>query len=193
LRANADPPKNRTMADKPGDGARYRVAGFWWRATAAAVDGLVLLPLMLLFAGVTATVGGGTIPRLGELGLGYLVNLALNGGAVGPAALVMATIVGALYFFIFHAMRGQTPGKRLLGLRVIDAWGERPTWARALVRTGGYALSALLFSLGFLWIGFDREKRGLHDWLAGTYVVVTPRAAAAPAVPAPPPMAESTP
>jgi uncharacterized RDD family membrane protein YckC len=26
-------------------------------------------------------------------------------------------------------------------------------------------------ALGFLWIGFDREKRGLHDWLADTYVV----------------------
>jgi uncharacterized RDD family membrane protein YckC len=25
--------------------------------------------------------------------------------------------------------------------------------------------------LGFLWIGFDSEKRGLHDWIAGTYVV----------------------
>ena len=25
--------------------------------------------------------------------------------------------------------------------------------------------------LGFLWIAFDSEKRGLHDWLSGTYVV----------------------
>jgi len=23
-----------------------------------------------------------------------------------------------------------------------------------------------------LWIGFDREKRALHDWVAGTYVVL---------------------
>jgi uncharacterized RDD family membrane protein YckC len=25
--------------------------------------------------------------------------------------------------------------------------------------------------LGFLWVGFDSEKRGLHDWIAGTYVI----------------------
>ena len=43
--------------------------------------------------------------------------------------------------------------------------------ARTLLRTSGYVLSAVLFSLGFLWIGFDREKRGLHDWIAGTYVI----------------------
>ena len=31
--------------------------------------------------------------------------------------------------------------------------------------------AAATLGLGFAWIGFDREKRGLHDWLAGTYVV----------------------
>jgi uncharacterized RDD family membrane protein YckC len=25
--------------------------------------------------------------------------------------------------------------------------------------------------LGFFWVGFDSEKRGLHDWIAGTYVI----------------------
>ena len=54
---------------------------------------------------------------------------------------------------------------------VIDAYGERPSMARALVRT--LALTAVVGAAGarLLWIGFDREKRGLHDWLADTYVV----------------------
>jgi uncharacterized RDD family membrane protein YckC len=107
------------------------------------------------------------------------MNMALAGGAAGPAALAMGAAVAGLYFFIFHALRGQTPGKRLLGVKVIDAWGERPSLGRAALRTVGYAASALLCSIGFLWIGFDREKRGLHDWLAGTYVVAAPRAARA--------------
>jgi len=154
------------------EGARYRVAGFWRRALAGAVDALALVPLTLLFGGVALMAGGRPLPRPSELGLGYAVDLALSGGASGAAALLMAAIVVALYFFIFHALRGQTPGKRLLGLRVIDAWGERPSVLRALLRTIAYLPSALLFSLGFLWIGFDREKRGLHDWLAGTYVIV---------------------
>ena len=72
------------------------------------------------------------------------------------------------------ATRGQTPGKQLLGLIVIDAYGERPSLLKTLLRTVGYAVSVLPFSLGFLWIGFDREKRALHDWLAGTYVVLAP-------------------
>ena len=85
---------------------------------------------------------------------------------------MLCGILLLLYFFIFHAFRGQTPGKRLLGVAVIDVYGERPSLARTLLRTSGYVLSAVLFSLGFLWIGFDREKRALHDWLAGTYVVL---------------------
>ncbi|MSP63626.1 MAG: RDD family protein [Myxococcales bacterium] len=156
---------------EPATGERYRVAGFWRRAVATGVDGLVLLPVLLLATSAIAAVGGHPLPRAGELGLGYVVNLALNGGAVGPAALGMDALVIGLYSFIFHALRGQTPGKRLLRLRVIDPFGVRPSPGRALLRTAGSLLSLLGCSLGFLWVGFDREKRGLHDWLAGTYVV----------------------
>jgi uncharacterized RDD family membrane protein YckC len=157
------------------EGARFRVAGFWRRALAGGVDALLLVPLVLLFGGATVAAGGHALPRASELGLGYAVDLALSGGAAGLAALLMAAIVVALYFFIFHWLRGQTPGKRLCGLRVIDAWGERPTAARALLRTAAVVPSVALFSLGLVWIGFDREKRGLHDWIAGTYVVLARR------------------
>ena len=51
------------------------------------------------------------------------------------------------------------------------AIGERPSIVRSLVRTPAYLPSLVLLALGLLWIGFDREKRGLHDWLADTYVV----------------------
>ena len=96
----------------------------------------------------------------------------LDGNLAGEALLVLGTIITLLYFFIFHATRGQTPGKQALGLLVVDVYGEKPGLAKSLFRTVGYALSALPFSLGLLWIGFDREKRALHDWVAGTYVVL---------------------
>jgi uncharacterized RDD family membrane protein YckC len=86
--------------------------------------------------------------------------------------LSLLAILGFLYFFIFHAVRGQTPGKRLMHARVVDGFGERPSLGRAFLRTLGYLPSALLLLLGFLWIGFDREKRGLHDRLADTYVIL---------------------
>ncbi len=48
-----------------------------------------------------------------------------------------------------------------------------PVW-RAAVRAVGYLVALATGGLGFLWVGFDREKRGLHDWLAGTYVIKSP-------------------
>lgn len=150
---------------------RYRVAGLFRRAAATAVDLLILLPVLLLSGSALALLFDRPLPHLRELGPDLIVSTLVEGSALGEAVLALSVIVLLLYFFIFHAIRGQTPGKRLFGVMVIDPFGERPGLARTLLRTTGSVLSALLFSLGFLWIGFDKEKRALHDWLAGTYVV----------------------
>jgi uncharacterized RDD family membrane protein YckC len=165
---DTQPTSAATIPDPP----RYQAAGFWRRAAAAAVDFLVLCPVFALLGAVVALIFGRPLPRLRELGPDLLVSVLVDGNLLGEALLLLSAILLLLYFFIFHALRGQTPGKRLLGLAVIDVYGERPGMARTLLRTSGYVLSAVLFSLGFLWIGFDREKRALHDWLAGTYVVL---------------------
>ena len=57
---------------------------------------------------------------------------------------------------------------------VIDVYGDPPTYLRAGLRTAGNLVSIGTLFLGFLWIGFDAEKRGLHDWIAGTYVIRAP-------------------
>lgn len=150
---------------------RFRVAGFWRRGLAVLVDLLILTPVLLAAGAVLAFLFDRPLPRFAELGPDLIVSTVVEGSALGEAVLALSAILVLLYFFIFHAIRGQTPGKRLLGVMVIDTFGERPGLARTLLRTTGSVLSALLFSLGFLWIGFDREKRALHDWLAGTYVV----------------------
>jgi uncharacterized RDD family membrane protein YckC len=161
------------MATPPDDEeVRVRVAGLLRRGVATAIDALVVAPFALAAGALVAVAGGLALPRAGELGLAYAVNLALAGGAIGPAILALAALVVALYFFVFHALRGQTPGGLVLKLRVIDAWGLAPSPLRALARTLAGLLSLVAFGLGFLWIGFDREKRGLHDWLAGTWVVL---------------------
>lgn len=152
-------------------GASVRVAGFWRRAAAGLVDGIILIVLFVVLDVLAALVLRHPLPKLKQLGPDYLIDIAVNGDALAVVGLVLLGLLGFLYFFIFHALRGQTPGKQLLGLRVIDGFGERPAWWRAFVRTLAYVPSALLLSLGFLWIGFDREKRGLHDWLADTYVI----------------------
>ena len=157
------------------DGAPLLVAGFWRRAAASVVDAMLLVPLVLVFAGATSAIAGGNFPRWGEIGFGYMVHLALDGGPAGWAALVTGAVIVVLYMLIFVSAGGQTPGKRVLGLKVIDLYGETPSVPRALLRVVGQVLSMAVFSLGWLWIGFSREKRGLHDLIAGTYVVLTRR------------------
>jgi uncharacterized RDD family membrane protein YckC len=152
----------------------YRAGGFFRRLAAATVDFLILAPVLALLGVLLCLALGQPVPRLGELSPDLLLVALLDGNTAGEALLLLGAIVSLLYVVLFHATRGQTPGKQLLGLRVVDIYGERPSLAKTLLRTFGYVLSVLPFSLGFLWIGFDREKRALHDWLAGTYVVLAP-------------------
>jgi uncharacterized RDD family membrane protein YckC len=60
---------------------------------------------------------------------------------------------------------------RAVKIRIIDLYGDEPSTRRALLRTVGYLAGFATLGLGFLWVGFDAERRGLHDWLSGTYVV----------------------
>jgi uncharacterized RDD family membrane protein YckC len=150
---------------------RVRVAGFWRRLAAGVVDVLVLTSVFTILATLVALVLRHPLPRVGQLGPDYVVDVAVNGGVLAEAGLAMLGILSFLYFFLFVALRGQTFGKHLMRLKVIDAYGERPSIGRALVRTIAYVPSLVLLGLGFLWIAFDREKRGLHDWIADTYVV----------------------
>ena len=148
-----------------------RVAGFWRRAVAGAIDVFVLCAVFLVLdVGVQLALGH-SLPRLSQLGPDYIVDVAINGDALAEIGLLLLAILGFLYFFLFQALRGQTPGQALLNIRVVDGFGEPPSFSRALVRTLAIAPSWLLFALGVLWIAFDREKRALHDRLADTYVI----------------------
>ena len=80
-------------------------------------------------------------------------------------------VLGYHVFFLIFA--GQTPGKALMGLRVVPLKGGKLTWWQALVRVLGYFPSALLVWLGFVWILVDDRRQGWHDKLAGTCVIYT--------------------
>ncbi len=148
-----------------------RVAGFWRRALAGVVDGVILVVVFAILDVAVSLILRQPLPRLSQLGPDYLLDVALSGDALALVGLSVLGILGFLYFFIFHAARGQTPGKRLLRMRVVDGYGERPSLWRAFLRTLGYLPSTFFLLLGFVWIGFDREKRALHDRLADTYVI----------------------
>jgi len=83
----------------------------------------------------------------------------------------LGTVIVAIYYAFFWSAAGRTPGKAFMGLRVVTIDGTHPSFGRALVRVFGYALSALLFYLGYLMVLVDDRRQGLHDKLARTYVV----------------------
>ena len=78
------------------------------------------------------------------------------------------------YFVAFWSTTGQTPGNRLLRIRVRPVSGARLRPRRALLRLLGLTLAALPLFLGFLLILVDDRRRGLHDVLARTVVVDAP-------------------
>lgn len=92
--------------------------------------------------------------------------------ALGGAAYVLWS---AGYFVVFWSTTGQTPGDRLLRIRVATSRGGVLRPRRALVRFAGLTLAALPLMLGYLMILVDDRRRGLHDVLARSVVVEAPR------------------
>ena len=75
------------------------------------------------------------------------------------------------YFGYSWAVSGRTLGMAVLGVRVVRADGAVAEPRRGVVRALVFPLSFLLFGLGFLGILVQRERRALHDLIAGTAVV----------------------
>jgi uncharacterized RDD family membrane protein YckC len=82
----------------------------------------------------------------------------------------LALLLGALYHVYFWSVKGATPGKELLDLRVETEAGASPVpLGAAVLRAFGYVLSVASLGIGFLMIAFGGS--GLHDRVAGTRVV----------------------
>jgi uncharacterized RDD family membrane protein YckC len=86
------------------------------------------------------------------LGLGFFVGLAYN-------------------WYFWTQNNGQTPGKSFLNVRVVSTSGGQINSLQAIVRYVGYYINTFLLLLGWLWAIVDGNNQGLHDKLAGTYVV----------------------
>jgi uncharacterized RDD family membrane protein YckC len=149
-------------------------AGLWRRALAALLDGLVVAPFSLGAVWVAGRLAHLDLPTLRGSSLDTWLDLALAGdpGFLGALGLGLAVLV--VYLYLFQALTSRTLGMRALGLDIIDLTGAPLGPLRAGVRTLGYLAGLATLGLGFLWVGFDRERRGLHDWLAGTLVTRPP-------------------
>ena len=135
-----------------------RVAGLASRTLAFGVD-LLLAQVVFL---ILSALAGLIVALVGDLRPAWLF------GTIAGAGWLL--LVGA-YFAFFWSLGGQTPGMRLVHLRVVDHFGEPPRLLRSLVRFAALIVAIIPMFAGLLPILFDSRRRGLHDFVARTYVV----------------------
>jgi len=88
-------------------------------------------------------------------------------------SLVLSILITLGYFSLFEGSgSGQTVGKRLIGIRVVDfETGEPITYGRAFARNAVRFVSGLVLLLGYLWMLWDSDGQTWHDKIASTTVV----------------------
>ena len=135
--------------------------GFLTRLIAYIIDGIII------------TVGVWIILAIFGLS-GFSVGQATSGvtfTAMNAIGLILVIVWSVGYMIFFWSTRGQTPGKMIMGIKIVTTDGGPIGVGKAILRLIGYAISAIVFYLGFLWIIWDKDKQGWHDKIAGTYVV----------------------
>jgi uncharacterized RDD family membrane protein YckC len=148
------------------------VAGVGRRLLALVIDGLLSFAVTVFFLMAAVwLLGPARLPNLDASGPWYLVRLAIDHSAVLPAYAALYLFLSFLLAFVCMATTGQTPGKMLMDVRVIQTDGEPLTPFRVIVRMVGFVLAMLPFMLGLLWAVIDSRKQGIHDKLADSYVI----------------------
>jgi uncharacterized RDD family membrane protein YckC len=126
----------------------YELASIGNRFVAAIIDDLILLVISFITAALL-------LPFLTDI-TSLLVGIVLNAG----------------YYTYFWTQRdGQTPGKRVMNIRVIKTDGTPITVSDALLRVFGYYVGRITLGLGYIWAAFDANNQAWHDKMANTFVV----------------------
>lgn len=122
--------------------------------------------------------------------VGYIVDILITWAAIFALFIVFGLLAAALpilggiglvlsfflvefaYFPYFWAKSGQTPGMKMMNIKVVrDADGGPISVGQAILRLIGYWISGAVFLIGYLWIFVDKRQRGWFDLIAGTVVV----------------------
>lgn len=153
--------KCREMADQgrlgqmPPPETEISFAGFIMRFIAYIIDTIFITLVALIIAFGAAIIWG------------------LEDELILQIAYSASGIVTLIYLLGFWAMAGGTPGKLMLGMRIVGPDGsiDGIGWGRAILRLLGTIISSIPCYLGYIWIIIDKDKQGWHDKIAGTYVV----------------------
>jgi uncharacterized RDD family membrane protein YckC len=143
------------------------LASFRARAAAFVLDFLVVLVLTIL-AGLPYALAHRKEDPSGHVVVPFEPFHSLWGLVALVAYFGLATWIG----------RGQTPGKRLLGIRVVSLVHDHLSAWHCMERALGYGASALEGGFGFVQFFIHPNRQTVHDRIAETIVVASPRTAA---------------
>ena len=147
------------------------LASFKSRLAAFSIDFLTCFAVFL----VVLVLGGGALQKLGLVTIDSNINLRFDLEHWYSVLLLVVYFGLATYWG-----HGQTPGKRLLKIRVVSLVHEHLTFWHCMERALGYGASALEFGFGFLQYFTHVNRRTVHDRIAETIVIREPRPAVLP-------------
>lgn len=160
-------------AAKPVVGSSHlRPAGFFSRLEAFVIDLVVLSVLQV--GGAAFIQAFLKFFRLDQLAAN-LISLWESLPYHFTIGALVITLITIAYFTFFWTLIGFTPGKAVLGLKVVRKKGGRLSFGRSLLRFFAYWISAIPFFLGFLWVLWDPGRQTWHDKIAGTQVLYHPK------------------
>lgn len=144
--------------DVPPDvGPARAYASFWGRAGAQIVDTIILAAGSFVLGAILATLVYGIYADVDESTLIAVLDL----------------IGYPLYFGVvwWYFATGWSPGRALVGIRIVDEQGGRPGARRGIGRLLMSFISTLIVGVGYLAMLWSPTKQTWHDGAAGTYVV----------------------
>ncbi len=145
-----------------------KYASFWLRLLAFIIDYFLVIFVLSIIIAFIITIGFAELgPQIVEQGDDLVRNLTES----WPPAPYVFVGVFWLYFALMHSSPwGATVGKRIFGLYVADAQGNRINFWQATIRFLGKIISFGIFLIGFLVALFHPQRQALHDLIAKTYV-----------------------
>ncbi len=152
------------------------LATFLQRLAAYLIDTVLFdLPLLVMVGSFLISIESGGPEPPEDNGVGLL--RVMIGVMLGSLAL----LVGYAVWWLFALRRGQTPGKQMVGIRVVKDDGEPSGWGYTFLREfvikgllGGFLsgmTGGIYFAADHLWPLWDRDRQALHDKMIGTLVV----------------------
>ena len=147
------------LSAKEAENLRGQHAGFASRFIAFVVDCVVSIGVFML------------VLSAASFAASVLTGSSIHWSRGNTWVIVAFFVWEFFYYAYFWTASGKTPGMVLLGVQVVGQDGTSVGTRRGLLRTLAFPLSFLLLGLGFLGILLQRDRRALHDLIAGTAVV----------------------